>query len=161
MGTRLHHSAQLNRAARAVIESLEQRRMLAVTLDESSWIIEADDNKPHTIKIDYAPTNHNKLRALIDGKVAGTTAISDIAWIQVYGGGGNDKITIDVDLDSYDLDVEVYAGDGNDTLIGGEGYDDLSGEDGNDSIGGNGGDDILYGDAGDDTIDGGAGADEI
>src|SRR5437773_8173514 len=96
MGTRINTKKRnITQAAEIVVQSLESRRMLSATLDEGTWTIELDDNKSHTIKIDYAPKNADKLRALIDGKVIATASISEIDYIEIYGGAGNDKIIID------------------------------------------------------------------
>src|SRR5947207_2720061 len=151
--------ARVTHAAEMVVQRLEERRMLSVSLDDGIWTIAAGDDRNHVIVVDVLPTNTKKLRATIDGKVAGTVAIADVDSVEIDSGGGDDKITFNVS--NKDLWVDVYAGDGNDTIIGGAGDDDLSGEGGDDSIVGGGGDDFIWGDEGNDTIDGGKGNDEI
>ena len=150
--------AAVAQAAEMVIQRLEERRMLSVYLEDGIWYVEADDDQNHVITIELSPSNPKKIRAVIDGEVAGTIAISQIDWVEVYGGAGNDKIT---NLASSNVSLFAYGDAGNDTLIGGSGSDNLSGEDGNDSVVGGGGDDYLWGDDGKDTIDGGKGDDEI
>lgn len=76
--------------------------------------------------------------------------------ITYRGQGGND-----VFVNSTDLPVIAYGGDGDDQLVGGSAVDQLFGGDGNDSLFGNDGDDLLYGGNGDDFLDGGNGGDRI
>ena len=80
-------------AAEMVIQRLEERRMLSVSLEDGSWYVEIDNNQNHVITIDVNPRNSKMLRALIDNKVAGTVAIDDINCVVVDGGGGNELIT--------------------------------------------------------------------
>jgi len=141
-----------------VIQRLEERRMLSVTLDEGTWVIETEDDRSHVISVDLNAAR-TKLQVTIDGKAAGSVAIADVDSVEIDCGGGNDKISFSVP--NKDLWVDVYAGAGNDTIIGGGGDDDLSGEEGDDSVLGGGGDDYLWGDEGNDTIDGGKGDDAI
>jgi serralysin len=101
---------------------------------------------------------------------------------RIFGGGGNDEITISSITGNDRLYGEagddtitagagndyIYGGDDNDTLYGGAGIDNLQGDAGTDEL--NGGDDndflfgglgtdTLNGDAGNDLLDGGAGDD--
>jgi cyclophilin family peptidyl-prolyl cis-trans isomerase len=87
--------------------------------------------------------------------------------VQIYAGGGADKITVDPTLTR---GFELFGGDGNDTLAGGGGADTINGNDGTDSITGGAGDDFLDGGLfgaasdssdGNDTISGDAGSDII
>lgn len=69
--------------------------------------------------------------------------------VQIYGGGGNDTITIDPSLDK---GFELFGGDGNDSITGGKS---------DDTIHGDAGADLLAGGAGDDFIDGGDGDEKV
>jgi ELWxxDGT repeat protein len=82
----------------------------------------------------------------------------------VFGGGGNDRITVGGGR------ATVFGGAGNDHLTGGPGDDALFGEAGADTLRGAAGHDLLdggadndrlYGDAGDDTLWGGLGSDQL
>jgi hypothetical protein len=81
----------------------------------------------------------------VNGENAGLTSSS----IVVYGGVGNDTITVSP---SAVVSVEIYGGAGNDSISGGSGDDILIGGDGND---------VLYGSSGRDLLIGGNGADSL
>lgn len=74
--------------------------------------------------------------------------------IVVYGGKGNDNITIQPALTT---PAWVYGQDGNDTITGGGGNDLLFGGAGDDKLGGALGRDILFGGAGKDSLNAGSG----
>jgi phospholipase C len=74
--------------------------------------------------------------------------------IEIYGQGGNDKITVAKDIT---LPTFVFAGDGNNVLKGGGGPSVLVGGKGHDVLLGGTGIDILIGGAGKDTIKAGSG----
>lgn len=76
----------------------------------------------------------------------------------IYGGAGNDSITID---NSVTIATEIYGGSGDDTIIGGSGDNLIFGGEGQDRIYARGGNDELYGGEGGDIIDGGAGNDVL
>src|SRR5213595_3114949 len=103
-------------AAEAVIQRLEERRMLSVSVEDRTWMIATDDDRSHVISVDVNATN-TKLKVTIDGKAAGSVAIADIDSVEIDCGAGDDKISFNVP--NKDLWVDVYAGDGNDTIIGG------------------------------------------
>ena len=92
------------------------------------------------------------------GNVAGSTLNQST----VYGGAGNDTITVLAGL-ATSTDTSIYGGEGNDTLNGAAAVVAvrLYGEAGNDNITGGTVNDVLQGAAGNDTITGGAGADTI
>ena len=92
------------------------------------------------------------------GNVVGSTLNQST----VYGGAGNDTITVLAGL-ATSTDTSIYGGDGNDTLNGAAAVVAvrLYGEAGNDNITGGTVNDVLQGAAGNDTITGGAGADTI
>jgi len=82
---------------------------------------------------------------------------SDLKGIVVRGRGGND--TINVAALTASQTAEVYGEGGNDRITGGRGHDLLLGGDGNDAINGGSGDDLLIGGAGRDRQVGGTGND--
>src|SRR3954465_9796441 len=91
-------------AAEMVIQRLEERRMLSVSLGDGTWDVEIDNNQNHVITIDVNPRNSKMIRALIDNKVAGAVAIDDINCVEIDAGGGNDLIT---NLAGPDVEVDV------------------------------------------------------
>src|SRR4051812_24169807 len=141
MGWRKKAIAQ---ATEVVIQRLEERRMLSVSMEDGIWYVEADDDKNHVITIDVNPRNDQKIRALIDGKVVGSVAIDDIDWVEIYGGGGDDVIST---LAGPDVALGGYGGKGNDTMNGGGGLGGMLGGEGNGLVLGGGGEVFSVGGA--------------
>ena len=81
--------------------------------------------------------------------INGQTSVLTASEIVVYGGDGNDTITVSP---STLVTVEIYGGKGDDSITGGSGNDILVGGDG---------DDVLYGFSGRDLIIGGLGKDGV
>ena len=79
------------------------------------------------------------------------TAYGDVKKILVFAHAGNDRVTIDDDVN---FTVEVWGGAGNDEIKGGSGNDILMGESGNDNIWGGDGRDIVIGGTGADRLHG-------
>ncbi|MFT5523306.1 MAG: hypothetical protein ACI9HK_001252 [Pirellulaceae bacterium] len=104
----------------------------------------------------------------------GAFDVSPTSVVRIFGGGGNDRITI-----TNCIETEIYGGTGNDRIHGGscndvifgeegrdiilagEGDNWVSGGDGNDEIFGRSGDDFFLGDAGNDLLSGGSGSDQL
>ena len=78
--------------------------------------------------------------------------------IQVFGGAGNDIITISKGIKNAAM---LFGQAGNDKLTGGDGNDVLVGGDGNDMLAGNAGRDLLIGGLGADNLNGGTGEDML
>lgn len=95
-------------------------------------------------------------RVQINGVDQDFLELSDVDHIIVFGGDGNDKITVDRNVLRI---AELHGGDGNDTLIGGSGDDLLFGDAGNDVLCGERGNDVLVGGDGNDKLKGGSGRD--
>jgi len=81
------------------------------------------------------------------------TVYGDVKRILVFAHGGNDRVTIDDDVE---FTVEVWGGAGDDEIKGGSGNDILMGEAGNDNLWGGNGRDIVIGGTGADRIHGDA-----
>lgn len=96
-----------------------------------------------------------------DGTVAiagGTPTVANTTLIQIFGGAGNDQLSLDEthgDLPA----VHLFGETDNDTLIGGSGADVLNGGPGDDTLFGMGGADSLIGGDDDDIVIGGDGDD--
>ena len=101
---------------------------------------------------------------LINGGAVSVTGghptVANTATIQVFGGGGDDTITLD-ESNGPLPGAQLFGGKGNDTLTGGSGNDLLFGGAGNDILLGKGGNDQLFGGDGDDTLTGGTGSDQM
>ena len=105
--------------------------------------------------IDINPTTGGQVQVLIAGTIQ-HNPFSPTGRIVVYGGAGNDKITVNSAITQV---CEIHGGDGNDTITGGNANSILMGEAGNDSITGGTGRDIILGGSGSDVLSGGAGDD--
>jgi hypothetical protein len=81
-----------------------------------------------------------------------------IVELQVNGGDGNDKITVNSNVK---VSVALYGGAGNDTLTGGSGSDTLYGGSGADSLSGGAGNDVLVGLGSGSSLTGGVGLDSF
>jgi Ca2+-binding RTX toxin-like protein len=90
----------------------------------------------------------------------GVPTVANTATIQVFGGGGNDTITLDESSGALPA-AQLFGAKGDDKLTGGSGNDQLFGGTGNDTLLGKGGDDLLFGGSGDDTLTGGDGSDQM
>ncbi len=101
-----------------------------------------------------SPASGGQVKITIGKTVVGT--FKPTGRIQVFGGAGNDSITIAAGLNFL---CDLFGEAGNDTLNGGSGSDILIGGAGNDVLNGNGGRDMLFGGAGADKLNGGAGDD--
>jgi len=175
------HTGNMGNSTISLLDHLEPRRLLAVTLENgilritgtsaADWITlstvsEAHLAVPFPAKI---AVGINAQRSVFD--------VSAIASIQIRGLGGDDLIyasgldPMDFSLpglSDFPLPVSINGGAGkdaiggtdhNDTLIGGSGNDSFFAEGGDDRILGGDGDDFINGENGNDTIIGGLGDD--
>jgi Ca2+-binding RTX toxin-like protein len=119
-----------------------------------------DDNADDTITISRDAAG----QILVNGGAVplegGQATVSNTTLIQVFGQGGNDRITLDETNGALPA-AQLFGGAGNDVLTGGSGADQLFGGAGNDTLLGKGGNDLLFGGAGDDVLTGGAGDDQV
>jgi Ca2+-binding RTX toxin-like protein len=152
------------RAIRFVgLESLDNRVLPAITATFSptaGLLTIIGDSLDNSIVV-----SRNAAGTLLvnNGAVAisgGQASVANTSLIQVFGQGGNDRISLD-ETNGALPKANLFGGDGNDTLIGGSGNDLLFGEAGNDTLQGKGGDDLLFGGTGNDTLIGGAGNDQV
>jgi Ca2+-binding RTX toxin-like protein len=90
----------------------------------------------------------------------GTPTAANTRQIEVFGGSGNDSLSLDETNGALPGSILV-GGSGDDTLIGGSGADILVGQSGNDTLLGKGGNDLLSGGDGNDILTGGAGTDRV
>jgi Ca2+-binding RTX toxin-like protein len=90
----------------------------------------------------------------------GTATVANTARIQVFGGLGNDTITLDEANGALPA-ANLYGGFGDDVITGGSGADHLFGGAGNDTLLGKGGNDLLFGGVGNDVLTGGDADDQV
>src|SRR5712691_8972417 len=143
--TRKSASAQIIRAA--VVEALEQRRLLSVTSSLSGGTLTVNgDSSANAISIQ---TSSCTLTVKDGTTTINSYTDSSVTSIVVNASDGNDSAVIDTSISSA-KHVTFNGGNGNDTLTGGNGDDTLNANDGAD---------FLVGGAGDDSLAGGAGSD--
>ncbi len=162
---RRDHAARSPRGAglTAMFEALEARLPMAADIGTALWRITGDQVKGNfddTIVVDRDPTNAALLRATVNGTVVGTRREAAVRVIHVFGGRGDDTITIDIPANTK-IRTWLVGGIGNDAIQGGNAADHLVGGPGNDTINGGGGDDTIEGGNGDDSIVGGTGNDAL
>lgn len=149
------------------MESLEDRRLLAGSIDLDGGVLRIDGTSADdTAYVKTLSSGIIKVTLSHNGQThARYFHPSTINSIRFIGGDGNDYFRNDTDIRSH-----AVGNNGNDTLIGGSNYDYLSGGSGNDilsgrdssdSIHGGWGNDIAYGGNGNDYISGGQGNDRL
>src|SRR6266568_3307186 len=143
-------------AAGPIVETLEQRRLLSVSLHGGMLAIKGT-KRADDIQIEVA---HSSVMVTMNGS-SKSFNLSDIRKIRALGGKGNDNIHFNSAGGTLSVPMTLMGGVGNDTLVGGSGDDVLKGGAGDDSIQGNAGDDSCEGGAGNDDCDGGQGHDSI
>jgi Ca2+-binding RTX toxin-like protein len=155
-----------------------------LTLQVTATMLVADPSSPGKFILIVGGTPNNDNIDILKGSGTGTVRVtvddgdhstsnldqtfSNISQVQVYGGLGDDDITINTNLGVFNglLDGgpgydDLNGGNGNDQLIGGFGEDELSGGSGNDTLDGGPNDDTLRGGDGNDILTGGSGNDSI
>ncbi len=156
------------------VEPLESRRLFAatVTLTNHLLTVTGDPRAANTITVGLTPDGASVLATVAYESGRGARAknhtvsqtfplVNGAGSVDIIGGRGNDRITVDQTYGAFPLPVQVHAGAGNDTVIGGAEPDAFWGQAGNDSLVGGGGNDSLFGMGGRDTLIGGDGDDYL
>src|SRR6266568_2920574 len=143
-------------AAGPIVETLEQRRLLSVSLHGGMLAIKGT-KRADDIQIEVA---HSSVMVTMNGS-SKSFNLSDIRKIRALGGKGNDNIHFNSAGGTLSVPMTLMGGVGNDTLVGGSGDDVLKGGAGDDSIQGNAGDDSCDGGAGNDSLEGSSGDDDL
>ena len=150
----------------AVIETLEQRQMLTVTLVSGVLTIQGTPGDD-VIHVHLQDGNPNTLMVEDNVQWGGQTSFFDVRSLShdvfrivMNGDVGNDELVIDETYGIIRNSFTINGGDGNDTIIGGSGNDVLNGNGGDDYIWGGAGNNYIYGGDGFDTIYGTANPDD-
>jgi uncharacterized secreted protein with C-terminal beta-propeller domain len=144
-----------------VLEGLEGRQLMSMSVVSGSWTINGDENKGNlndVISVTYNAKTRRFDLTMNGAQVQSMPALR-IRRIVINGGKGDDRISVDVG--SRRVQVVINGGEGNDTITGSSGNDIIDGGPGDDTIDGGAGNDTIWGGAGNDTIFGGAGNDVI
>jgi Ca2+-binding RTX toxin-like protein len=150
-------------APAAMIEGLEDRRLLSVSLSNGVLTI-TGTNSADQIEVKRAQAGSSTLKVEVktgSAKTERTFALSAVNKIVVRGLGGNDTIEISESNGTINRATDLSGGDGNDTIQGGSGADLIHGNNGADIIEGKGNNDNIFGDAGNDILSGGNGNDHL
>jgi len=143
----------LKQVTRAVVDALEQRRMLSVTL--SNGVLTLTGTGGNDVAT-FAPSGSNLL--VSDNGTNYSYALTSVNQIVVNLNHGNDSVTMSAGLS---IPASLVGGNGDDTLVGSDGDDTLLGGAGLDSLSGAGGNDVLNGGTGADAMFGGSGVDRV
>lgn len=160
-----HDAATRRPSVSPAVESLEDRRLMSVSLVGSTLYV-VGDNTPDSVGFGVIQSNGRYVYN-VQGRVAGVQVnrnfeLGQIRQVQFYGYGGTDSFENNSDRTCY-----MYGGADRDRLIGGRGFDVIYGEGGNDFIKDNTSaasanwDNYFFGGFGDDEIQGSAGHDVI
>ena len=140
-----------------MMQSLESRQMLSVTLLEGVLSVEGTDGDDVvTFSVDSTIPETPALVVSLNG-VATSNPLESVTSIKVNVGSGDDSVT----FGDIAIAGTVDGGDGKDMLSGGAGGDVLNGGNGKDVLVGNGGNDSLNGGNGKDNLSGGDGDDAL
>jgi len=136
---------------------------LAVGALPLAWSISGDSDPAHpddTILIDRNPDKPTQIRATVNGVIVGRRAESKVGLISIFGGNGNDTLTVSLPGNTR-IRTILRGGEGNDTIQGSDGRDEIFGNSGNDTLNGGKGSDTIRGGKGDDSLVGGNGPDQL
>ena len=143
--------ARLASSVLPLMEPLEDRRLLSVTLDSSGTLNVYATESADNIRITREAADPSKLDVIVNGATS-TFALSSVKAISVDARAGNDDVEV-IELNgAIDIPMTLMGGPGNDTLVGGSGNDRITGGSGND---------VLAGETGNDTLIGGLGTDRL
>ncbi len=134
----------------AETQSLEQRALLTVILDQGVLTIESTSGSD-TISV---TEQNGQVEATENGTTTSFPA-GDVQSVVIRSFAGQDVVT----LSGLTVPGEVLGGQGADSITGGDADDTLSGGDGKDTIIGGGGDDVISGGGQNDVVKGGTGDD--
>lgn len=141
-----------------MVESLEGRALLSVSLDEGVLTIIG------TVRRDFIEVqkraDKGELKVELNARET-EYPLNSVTRIVIRGLGGNDVIGYSGRDGRLDVPGSISGGDGNDVIEGGNGDDTIAGDAGNDVIEGKSGNDSLLGGDGDDRIEGHGGQDVL
>ncbi len=147
-------SSRRRKLRKYVVESLEQRRLLASLVEGGELFVSTNDDDN---VIDIWIDEEDFLNVEVDGNTVSYPS-AGIEHIRVSANGGSDQITIQ---DSVTQATTLDGGTGDDGIRGGLRADRILGGAGNDKIDGSAGNDVLVGGSGKDSINAGPGNDWV
>jgi Ca2+-binding RTX toxin-like protein len=165
-------------SAKPCLESLEQRRLMSISVVNHVLSINGAGNEPNTIVFGLAPGGQSIYADLSYPKPKGGTFSQSMTYplsrkfrmVSINGGNKNDSITVDQTNGLFSIVTHINTHNGNDTVIGGaeadrivlgNGIDSVNSGDGNDSLFAGGGPDTLVGGNGNNQLHSGPGHDTL
>src|SRR6059058_4533426 len=124
-------SKVIHEATRPVLEPLESRTLLSVSVDNGTLNIVGTD-AADSIRVRVAK-DHNLFQVKFNGQVS-LIHKADVSAINVDAGAGDDIVMISEAGGIIEIPATVLGGQGNDSIQGGGGNDLIQGGDGNDSL---------------------------
>jgi hypothetical protein len=152
-------AATAPRARRPLVETLEDRRLLSISVLRGALNITGTGGDD-VIIVSVATSQKDTFAVSVNGRLNGVE-MQGVKRINISGLAGNDMLLIDETNGVIDVPVNLAGGNGNDTLGGGSGPDLLQGGRGNDLIRGGAAGDVIEGYYGNDTLYGGSGKDNV
>jgi Ca2+-binding RTX toxin-like protein len=138
-----------------MLESLESRTLLSVTLEDGLLTVTGTEQADHLFIARNPTTNQFVVN---DNGTPTAFNPADVTAVRLIGLGENDRIGVGPGVNR---PIDIIGGEGDDYLTGGPGHERILGNAGNDRIAGGGGGDLLDGGANDDFIVGGPGPDHM
>jgi hypothetical protein len=141
---------------RAILESLEERRMMSsIALVNGLLTIQGDLNTPNV----ESATRIGSwgVMAYVNGE-SRVFKYQDVNQVDLNGGAGNDILTVDSSLN---LPAVINGYGGSDTISAGAGVTQVHAGKGNDSVNAGAGSEVIYCGIGNDTVTGAATGDTI
>lgn len=126
--------AQTRSAIGAVIEALEERRVLSISMEGSVLVLRGTAN--NDMLTVWARTDE-QLLDIDENDVWHTVSLVGVTGIRIEGGDGHDELGA-MPLANVFLPMTISGGAGDDTIIGSRGHDVLRGGSGEDDISGSG-----------------------
>ena len=149
--------------ARAVMETLEERQFLTVTISNPPLFLDITGTSSDDVIVLSLDADNKNTLVISDNGVDTMFDLATVAnpRVRILGDAGADLLQIDERNGRIRVSFFIDGGDGDDTLIGGSGNDLLFGDNGVDQLFGMSGSDRLDGGGDDDTVNGGAGNDKL
>jgi Ca2+-binding RTX toxin-like protein len=124
--------------SRALIEKLEERRLLSATIALSDGVLEiaGDSTQANVISL---LVNDDRLVVIVNG-TTDSVPVSAVKQIDITGGTGNDLISL---ARNVEIDARIEAPGGNNFIRGGDGNDIIVTGSGSDYVDARGGADII------------------
>jgi len=131
----------------AVLEVLEDRRLMSAVSMEGSTLRIAGESRANSISVDLS-TDLSSIVVTLNNDAAQSFPLSAVKRLKISGGPSDDRISVSPALN---LKASINGRAGNDTIMGSGGSDSLSGGNGDDVLVSNGGRDQLRGADGNDV----------